>query len=231
MAAPIRKFALSLTLAMALVPVTAEATVSRAIPFEEKVENAAAIVLGKCVRQTAQWDAGRKWILTYSTFQVEKMMKGQPAQEITIVTPGGQVGDIAQDVVGVPRFRQGDEAVVFVRGSSAGPTVLYLDQGAYRVAKNDRGDRVVRPLATDAVVVDMQRGSAVASERPRLLREFEGNVRETIRHREALRMQVVEREKRERASLWNQLQRNKVLVLLALAGAAIATWQLLRRSS
>lgn len=225
--------ALSVTVAavLTLAPITAQATIQRAMKFDEKVENAAAIVLGKCVRQTAQWDAARNWILTYSTFQVEKTLKGQPAQEITIVTPGGQVGDIAQDVVGVPRFRQGDENVLFVRHSSAGPTVLYLDQGAYRVVKDDRGNRVVNPLVSNAVLVDMQRGSAVAPERPRPLREFEGNVRETIRQRDMLRMQLYEREKQRKASLWHQLQRNKTLVFLALIGAVLATWQLMRRSS
>ncbi|HYH07970.1 MAG TPA: hypothetical protein VEK11_13005 [Thermoanaerobaculia bacterium] len=225
--------ALSLTFAAALLlaPLTAEATISRAMKFDEKVENAAAIVVGKCIRQTSQWDAARNWILTYSTFQVEKTLKGQPAQEITIVTPGGQVGDIAQDVVGVPRFRQGDENVLFVRNSNAGPTVLYLDQGAYRVVKDDRGNRMVNPLVSNAVLVDMQRGSAVAPERPRPLREFEGNVRATIRHREALRMEMVEREKKQKASLWHQVQRNKTLVFLALIGAALATWQLMRRTS
>ena len=44
--------ALSLTFAAALLlaPLTAEATISRAMKFDEKVENAAAIVVGKCIR-------------------------------------------------------------------------------------------------------------------------------------------------------------------------------------
>ncbi|HEX2059636.1 MAG TPA: hypothetical protein VHK90_02745, partial [Thermoanaerobaculia bacterium] len=222
---------LSFAAVLTLIPVTAEATISRAMQFEDKVENAAAIVLGKCIRQTSQWDAARNWILTYSTFQVEKTLKGQPAREITIVTPGGQVGEIAQEVVGVPKFRQGDEHVVFVRNSSAGPTVLYLEQGAYKVVKDDRGDREVRPLVSTAVLVDTQRGTAIAPERPRPLRNFEENVRETVRRREQLRMQMLEREKQRQASLWYQLQRNKTLVLLALVGAVLATWQILKRTS
>ncbi len=221
--------ALTLAAALSLVPVSAHATISRAVEFDNKVEKAAAIVLGKVIRQESRWDNAHKWILTYSTFQVEKTMKGMPAQQITIVTPGGQVGDVAQDVSGVPKFRQGDDHVVFVRNSQAGPTVLYFDQGAYRVVK-EGNERVVQSLVSSAVLVDTQRGTAVAPEGPRSLRDFEGHVRDSIRHREAVRMKMIEDRKREQASFWNQMQRNKILVSLALLGAVLATWQLVKRT-
>lgn len=219
---------LAFTILLALAPVTAEATIARAVAFENKVENAAAIVLGRVVSQQSRWDDARNWILTYSTFEIEKTIKGQPAQRITIVTPGGTVGTIAQDVAGVPRFREGEDHVIFVRNSQAGPTVLYFEQGAYRVVK-ENGDRIVEPLVSTAVLVDTQRGKAVAPESPRSLREFEGRVRETIRQREISRMKIMEQKKREQASLWNQMQRNKTLVALALIGAVLATWQLIKR--
>jgi hypothetical protein len=214
-----------------LLPVSASATVSRAVAFEEKVENAASIVVGKCVAQRAQWDAGREWILTYSTFNVEKTLKGQPAQQITIVTPGGTIDNITQDVIGVPKFQPGEENVVFVRNSQAGPTVAFLEQGAYKVEKNERGDRIVEPSVTSAVVVDTGRGTSARPESARALRDFEGAVRDTIRRREVMRMQIIEREKKEQASLWNQLQRNRVLVALAVLGVLLATWQIAKRSS
>ncbi|MDQ3282748.1 MAG: hypothetical protein M3Q69_15200 [Acidobacteriota bacterium] len=174
-------------------------------------------------------DEANHRILTYSTFRIEKTLKGMPAQEITVVTPGGTIGNIAQDFVGVPRFRQGDEHVVFVRNSTAGPTVAYLEQGAYRVVKDERGERMTDPLVSTAVLVDTQRGVAVAPEHPRTLRAFEQEVRDAMGRREVLRMKVLEEQKRQ-ASIWGQLQRNKLLVSLALLGAIIATWQYLKRS-
>lgn len=219
-----------ISVVLAFAPVAAEATIAKAMRFDEKVENAAAIVVGKVVAQRSQWDAARNWILTYSTFRIEKTLKGQPAQEITIVTPGGKVGDVAQDVVGVPHFREGEEHVVFVRNSQAGPTVLYFEQGAYRLEKNDRGDRMVNPLVSSAVLVDTQRGVAVAPERPRPLREFEDNIRDSVRRREMLRMKMLEEQKRAEASLWNQVKKNWVLVALAIVGAALATWQIAKRA-
>lgn len=213
-----------------LLPMTAEATISRAVEFEEKVEGAASIVVGKVIAQESRWDASRNWILTYSTFAVEKTLKGQPAQQITIVTPGGTVGNMTQDVVGVPKFRQGEENVVFVRNSQAGPTVAFLEQGNYKVRSNERGDRIVEPAVSAAVLVDTGRGTAVAPEGARQMREFERDVRESVRRREIMRMQVIEREKKEQASLWNQLQRNRVLVALAVLGILLATWQFAKRS-
>lgn len=221
---------LAFTAAVALMPVAAEATIARAVKFDEKVEQAAAIVLGRVVSQQSSWDAGRQRILTYSKFQIEKTMKGFPSQEITIVTPGGTVDDIAQDFVGVPRFRPGDEHVVFVRNTRVGPTVLFLDQGAYRVEKDSRGDRIVRPLDSNAVLVDTQRGKAVSPEEPRLLRDFEGNVKVSIQRREAMRMEMIEKQRRAESSLWNQIKRNWLLVTVGLLGMALATWQLLKRS-
>ncbi|HYC60228.1 MAG TPA: hypothetical protein VEK79_11755 [Thermoanaerobaculia bacterium] len=231
MAANNSRAALVFAAALTLTPIAAEATIARAVKFDEKVDQAAAIVLGRVVSQTSSWDAAQQRILTYSKLQVEKTFKGFPSQEITIVTPGGVVGDVAQDYVGVPRFRTGDEHVVFVRNTKVGPTVLFLDQGAYHVDKDERGDRLVRPIDSNAVMIDTQRGVAVTPEKARSLRDFEGSVRETIRQRETMRMELIERKQREEASLWNQVKRNKTLVILALLGAMLATWQLVKRSS
>ena len=226
-----QRTALAFEAVLAFMPVAAEATIARAVKFDEKVDKAAAIVVGKVVSQQSAWDAKHERILTYSKFQIEQTLKGVPAQEITIVTPGGTVGDIAQDYVGVPRFNAGGEHVVFVKNTAAGPTVLYFDQGAYKVEKDSRGDRIVTPLVTSAVLVDSQRGAAVAPESPRSLRDFQGSIRESVRRREAVRMEMIEQKKREEASLWNQIKRNKLLVTIALLGVMLATWQLVKRSS
>lgn len=227
-----RRTALFLAAIVLLMALPARATISRAFTFDEKVEHAAAILVGKCVRQESRWDDSRRWILTYSTFQVEKLMKGSMAlRELTIVTPGGQVGDLTQDTIGVPRFNEGDERVLFVKNTAAGPTVLYFDQGAYLVEKDDRGERVVRPVASEAMYVDTRGGQLVRAEQARTLREFEGAVRESVKRREAIRMEMLEeKRKQEEASLNNVVRRNFALIALALIGAVLATWQLVRRS-
>lgn len=217
-----------LAASLLLLPLQASATLSQAMTFDQKVENAQSIVLGKVVRSESRWDEGRRWILTYTTFRIERSMKGLPSQEVTLVTPGGSVDGIRQETIGVPRFEIGDEHVIFVRHSQAGPTVLYFDQGAYEVA-TVRGERIVKPVVSSNVLIDTQRGMAVSPEGPTTLREFESRVRESLRRGEAMRMEMLEREKQEQASLLNVVKRNRVLVLLALAGALLATWQLVKR--
>ncbi|MDQ3282749.1 MAG: hypothetical protein M3Q69_15205 [Acidobacteriota bacterium] len=49
MAANNPRIALTFAAALALVPVAAHATMSRAVEFDEKVDNSAAIVVGKVV--------------------------------------------------------------------------------------------------------------------------------------------------------------------------------------
>jgi hypothetical protein len=230
MAANNQRTAFALAAVLTLVPMTAQATISRAVKFDEKVERAKSIIVGRIVSQESSWDANRQRILTYSKFEIEKTLKGAPAREITIVTPGGTVGDLAQDYVGVPRFRTGDENVVFVRDTSVGPTVLNFDQGAYRVDTDERGERIVTPLVSSAVLVDVEHGKAVTPESPRSLRAFEGNVRDSISKREAVRMRMIEEKKREEATFWSVVKRNKALVILALLGALIATWHLVKRT-
>jgi hypothetical protein len=223
------RFSILIILLAALLPTVADATVLRPIEFDEKVGNAASIVVGRVVAQRSEWDAGKEWILTYSTLRVEKTLKGLPAQEITIVTPGGRVGSTVQEVIGMPRFQAGGEHVVFLRNSEAGPTVLHFEQGAYDVVTDARGDRTVHPVAASGVKMDTQRGMAVEFERPRSLEAFETEIRETVRRREAIRMEMIEQQRRRETSIWTQIERNKLLVALALLGAILATWQFVRR--
>lgn len=223
------RLGIPLTALLLLAPLAAEATIVRAVAFDEKVEQAEGIVVGTCIAQESRWDDAHERILTYSTFRVEKTLKGAVDPEITLVTPGGKVGNIVQEIIGVPRFREGEENVVFVRNTKAGPTVAFLEQGNYKVVKDARGDRMAMPAVTSSVLVDTGRGTAVAPESARSMRDLEGAVRDTIRRREALRMELIEQRKKEEASLWNQVQRNKWLIGLALLGAIIATWQLYKR--
>jgi hypothetical protein len=210
-------------------PVAAHATVAIAVPFDQKVEAAESIVLGKCVKTRSQYDPSGRWILTYSTFQVEKALKGQPQQEITVVTPGGEVGGIHQSTVGVPTFERGRDQVLFVRGTKLGPTVADFDQGAYDVVA-EAGQRIVRPVPSGATRMDEQRGVVVEAEQAQPLSTFEGSVRQAIERNAKNRMALIEKQRAaEQSSISEVVKRNKLLIALALIGAALATWQLLRR--
>src|SRR3954451_5286976 len=193
--------ALAATFIALLLPIAAEASLARAASFDDKVENANAIVLGKCTNQRADWDSSHRWILTYSTFKVEKAMKGTMQPEVTVITPGGSVDGIHQDTIGMPVFHEGADNVVFIRNTASGPTVLYFEQGAYDVFRDEKGNRIVQPVASDSVHIDTQRGIAVAPEQARPLTQFEREVGESIR-RALNRMELVPQPpKKQQASM------------------------------
>lgn len=159
------------------------ASIARSVSFDEKVGASDAIVLGRVVASESRWDAERRWILTYSTFEVERALKGTPAPRLTLVTPGGTADGIRQETIGSPVLNPGDERVIFVRGTSAGPTVAFLDQGVYAVERDARGRKIVRAAAPSVVTIDAVTGKAATAEPSGALSidEFETRVQASIR--------------------------------------------------
>lgn len=206
------------------------ATVARSISFDEKVQQADGIFLGRCTAIRSAWDPTGRWILTYSTFQVEKAFKGPAVPEVTLVTPGGQVGSIRQETVGVPDFTAGQQNVVFLKRGSVGPTVLYLDQGVYDVAPDDRGELEVKPVASNLVLVDSQTGKVPGAETARSLRGFEQEVRAAMdRTERAQRYGVAPRAEAEESAfspLTQFLRRHWLVVSLLLLAIAGSTYLL-----
>jgi hypothetical protein len=210
------------------------ASIAELATFDDKVDHASAIVLGRCTRSEAKWDNDHLLIVTYSTFQVEKILKGvATVNELTIITPGGSVGGIHQDTEGVPTFRTGDEKVLFLRNTRRGTTVLYFDQGTYDVSIGEHGERLIAPMPSPTVKIDPQRGVAVnASEPVRSLQQFESDVHTTMREIAARRvkMESIEAQRRQQASLSSSAKRNRWLIAIAALGLTLATIQWFRRT-
>jgi hypothetical protein len=219
--------------AIALATPAAQAAVAQAASFDEKVDHAAAIILGKCVKTEAKYDPTGRWIVTYATFKVEESIKGDAISQVTIVTPGGSVNGIHQETIGVPVFREGAEHVVFLRNTRVGLTPLYFDQGTYNVADGEHGEKMIVPMPSNVMHIDTQRAMVVASpaDEPRTLSQFKNAVSESMRgSAKRLQMSAMPPSKaKPQASAWSTLAGNKLLVALALIGIAIASWQLLRR--
>src|SRR3954452_21540553 len=166
------------------------AAVAQAATFDDKVDNAAAIILGKCVKTEAKFDPTGRWIVTYATFNVEETIKGAAAGQVTIVAPGGSVNGIHQETIGIPSFREGDEHVIFLRNTRLGPTPLYFDQGTYNVASGEHGEKMIVPMPSNVLHIDTQRAMAVApNDEPRTLDSFKRAVSDSMKGT-AQRMQM-----------------------------------------
>jgi hypothetical protein len=224
---------ISCIMALSLAPIAAEASVARAVSFDEKVVNADSIVLGKCVRTRSEWDPSHRWILTYSTFAVSKTFKGGAGTEVTVVTPGGSVGSLHQHTIGIPQFQPGAENVLFVKQTKLGPSVLYYDQGTYNVNRDGAGQPILSSVATNSVLMDTQSGKAVSQDSEvRSLRDFEGHVAAAL-HPEApvsrLGMEPKAQQPAGQApGILDLLLRHKLLTAIVAAGIALSTWQMWR---
>jgi hypothetical protein len=218
-------FLAALTLATAS---SASASIARAVSFDEKVASAESVVVGKVVSQRSGPDPSGRWILTWSTFEVESALKGTAPRHLTVMTPGGSHEGIRQETIGSPEFREGAEHVVFVNDSETGPTVAFLDQGVYDVVRDSRGRALVRPTSSRLMVVDKATGMAAPAtgemSAPVSLDEFQTRIRDSMERSEqrALRMQAVRSEpSQEREPLRKSIgdfarEHSTVLLLLGL---------------
>jgi hypothetical protein len=85
----------------------------------------------------SRWENGSIW--TLSTLKVVETWKGNLPAEITVRLLGGRVGHLTSTVDGIPKFRPGDDAVVFLKQSPAGGfTVAGWVEGTFRISRDPR---------------------------------------------------------------------------------------------
>ena len=131
----------------ALVAAPATAALVRPLGVDALVERASVIALGTVSASNSQWREGR--VVTTVRLRVERAVKGEAADEVTLVTLGGTVDGIGQRVSGAPVFAVGEQVVVFLEpvGKAAELRVVGMAQGKLRVEPDLTGGRVVRDLS------------------------------------------------------------------------------------
>jgi len=104
-----------------LIAVLLAATVLGPGDVESLTASADAVVRGQVLRSSSAWAPGGRQIFTTVVLKTLETWKGAPAAEVTVLVPGGEVGDISQTVQGVAAFQEGEDVVVFLqrRGPSA----------------------------------------------------------------------------------------------------------------
>ena len=104
----------------------ASASLVVALDLPTMVERADLVAVVDVVSVSAAWDDKHERILTTVELSVVESWKGPmaPASHVTIVQPGGQVGDIQMTVFGMSQFTRGERALVFLRGTPSEASVV-----------------------------------------------------------------------------------------------------------
>lgn len=130
----------------------AGATTLVRMSLSQLAQASSTIVQGRVVTQATRTNAGNTRVYTYTTVQLEKTLKGQPASTITIEQPGGTVGNFHVRVPGTALLRPGTQYVLFLEPAAASGTyhLVGMMQGAFRVYQQRKGAErhVVLPLGS-----------------------------------------------------------------------------------
>lgn len=113
----------------------AESTSLAQLSLAELVNTAHAVVYAKAISNERLWHDGEIWTVT--TFQVIENWKGNSPPELNVWMIGGQMGRIMSFVPGAPRFRPGEETVLFLESARGGEmSITAWGEGTFRVRFN-----------------------------------------------------------------------------------------------
>ena len=137
-------------LGLLLLAIVARATTLVRLSFNELAEKATAIVRVRCLDSSSGWRNGDIW--TDTEFEVLERSKGTAPGILRIFLPGGKVAHIQSQVDGVPNFREGEEAYLFLwNAPGKEPQVLGWAQGTFRISL-DRGTGLQRVSQDSAMM-------------------------------------------------------------------------------
>jgi len=122
---------------LVLLAVAANATTLSWLRFEELVNQATAVARLRCIGVESRWENGEIW--TETRFETVEVNKGLLPGVVSVRMLGGNIGNLHSRVSGVPAFRPGEEAYVFLWGREGEPfRMLGWSQGTFRISRDER---------------------------------------------------------------------------------------------
>jgi len=130
---------------------SASATTLVRMSLSQLAQASSTIIQGQVVSQEARWNASHTRIMTYTTVQIDKALKGQPPSTLTIEQLGGTIGNFHVHVPGTAFLRPQAQYVLFLEPVAGKPQTYHMVgmmQGAFRVYRegNSAQRRIVLPL-------------------------------------------------------------------------------------
>ncbi|MFZ5441454.1 MAG: hypothetical protein ACOZQL_15715 [Myxococcota bacterium] len=119
-------------------------------------KGSALVVRAKVRSVASRWtkDGGR--IMTDAVLDVSETWKGAPVKEVTVMQPGGVVGEVGQVVHGTVKFQAGDEVVVFLEPRGTNYLLTGMVQGRFKVDRTSDGAQAFarQELENEALFLD-----------------------------------------------------------------------------
>lgn len=163
-------------LTLATLPVTASTFV--ALSDAELVKGADAIVQGKIVRLESSWNESGTLIVTDAVVKVRETLRGAAPRLVTVRTAGGEVGDYGVEAVGFPKFRQGEQVILFLDQKPDAPArVLGYQQGHWEIVERLDGVKMAVPRVEDGAALITRDGQLRPEPQSVRLRDFKRYVR------------------------------------------------------
>ncbi len=130
-----------------IVSLTAHATTFGPISLVAQLKESASVFHGKIHGRKVEMEPYVKRPYTYWGLSVLEQLQGQRASsEITIRSPGGEIGNIGYRIPGSADFSEGEEVVIMVHDTREGDNVkevVGLASGKYTVKENARGEKIL----------------------------------------------------------------------------------------
>jgi hypothetical protein len=139
------------------------------------------ILRARCVENSTAWDAGEIW--TFTTYEPAEVWKGSAQSRVRVRLLGGRIGNLTSNVSGVPRFRTGEDVVLFLAPTARGDfSVVSWVQGTFRIHHDQRTgeDTVTQDSASFDIFDPSTRQFAVSGIRNVPLKEFRSQVAATL---------------------------------------------------
>ncbi|MDP1828412.1 MAG: hypothetical protein Q8L48_34400 [Archangium sp.] len=153
----------TLLLLAALGAALANATTLLALDVPALTKGSSVVARATVRSVAARWskDGGR--IMTDVVLDVTEPWKGTPARQVTVMQPGGVVGEVGQLVHGTARFTVGEDVVVFLEPRGDRFLVTGMLQGKFKVETSSDGKAVFarQELEGEALLVDPATRQAV----------------------------------------------------------------------
>jgi hypothetical protein len=178
------RIAIALSIVLAGGPDAAPTTFAR-VPLEQLSAAAPLIVRARCQGSMVSAVKGEIWTIT--SFEVREVWKGSAPAVVRVRMLGGRTAELTSHVEGVPRFRAGEDVVLFLGPLRRGDySVIGWAQGTFRIQRVGVGASLVVTQDTasfsPAAFVDgsAARGAQSDAVRGLPLEEFRRRVAESL---------------------------------------------------